>query len=268
MRPHHRAPAAGVSHSLNLYYNHRTDPLEQLIARNADASLRSGPASRGFYDENRRCCGVTKRLREFIRSGGQVAATRVSRPGWRTMTSSRATGAKIHRVLLHGIICVPSGRCVCAASGSPAPDMRLTAQAFSRACLAAAREFLQATGLAATVGELIVAHPRFAVATRIDLMCTNGAGRPVVVSWKSGSGPANARELRRHKTQVAFEWAMVEAAGERVVRAYVVYVGGVARGAAVVPYYHVITVMRDEARALSDAFSAWLEQRQARKANK
>lgn len=178
------------------------------------------------------------------------------------------TGAKIHRVLLHGIICVSTGTCVCATSGSPAPDMRLTAQAFSRACLAAAREFLAVTGLTPTAGELIVAHPRFAVATRIDLMCTNGTGRPVVVSWKSGSGPANARELRRHKTQAAFEWAMVEAAGERVARAYVVYVGGVARGGVVAPYYYAITLGRDEARTLSDAFSAWLERREARKASK
>lgn len=241
--------------------------MDQLLERNAAGELRAGPAGRGFYDGRRRCTGVTKLLRRFLRKGLREPQPRVARSGWRLMASSRATGAKIHRVLLHGIVC-EGGTCVCDASGSPAPDTRITTQMYSRACLAAGREFLCDAQLRAVAGEVIVAHPRFPVATRIDLVCRDARDRCVLVSWKSGGGAANVCELQRHKTQVAFEWAMVEAAGERVVAAYVVYVGGLAREGAFAPYYRVVPVERDEARTLADAFSTWLERRRTRKERK
>ena len=238
--------------------------MDQLLERNAAGELRASPAGRGFYDERRRCTGVTKLLRRFLRKGLREPQPRVARAGWRLMASSRATGAKIHRVLLHGIVCA-GGACVCDASGTAAPDMRLTAQAYSRACLAAGREFLCDAHLRAVAGEVIVAHPRFSVATRIDLVCRDTHNRCVLVSWKSGGGAANACELQRHKTQVAFEWAMMEAAGERVAAAHVVYVGGMLREGAMAPYYRVVPLARDEARTLADAFGTWLERRRVRK---
>lgn len=242
--------------------------MERLLERNAAGELCSGPAGRGFYDERRRCTGVTKLLRRFLRKGLREPEARVARPGWRLMVSSRTIGAEIHRVLLHGIVCAAADACVCASSGSAAPDMRRREQMYSRACLAAGREFLCDAGLTAVAGEVVVAHPRFPVATRIDLVCRDARGRCVLVSWKSGGGAANACEARRHKTQVAFEWAMVEAAGERVAGAYVVYVGGLMREGAIAPYYRVVGVERDEARTLADAFGTWLERRRVRKERK
>lgn len=241
--------------------------MEQLLERNAEGELRAGPAGRGFYDGRRRCKGTTKLLRRFLRKGLRKPIPRVMRAGWRLMVSSRTTGTTIHRILLHGIVC-ELGTCICDTAGAPPPDTRIRAQMYSRACLAAGREFLCDAGLTPVAGEVIVAHPRFPVATRIDLVCRNAHDHCVLVSWKSGGGPANECERQRHATQVAFEWSMVEAAGERVAAAHVVYVGGMMRGGSIAPYYHSVRVERDEARTLADAFAAWLERRRVRKERK
>jgi hypothetical protein len=230
--------------------------MNALISRNASGELRSGPAGRGFYDGVRRCRGVTKLLKRFVRGNTAEPTARVERRGWRTMASSRRCGAGVHRVLMHDIVCAVVG-CTC---GTAAPDRRLAALAFSRACLAGARAFLAAAGLRPAAGELVVAHPWLPVATRVDLVCRDARGRAVVVSWKSGGGAANAVELRRHKTQVAFEWSLLEGAGERVAAAYVVYVGGALRGAELAPFYFAHPVARDEARALADALAARIVQ--------
>lgn len=229
--------------------------MDALLARNTNRELRSGPAGRGFYDGTRRCRGVTKLLKRFVRGDTSEPTARMARPGWRTMVSSRLCGAGVHRVLMHEIVCAAVG-CRCGLQQQAAPDARLTAQTFSRACVAGARAFLEAASLRPAAGELVVAHPWLAVATRVDLVCRDARGRAVVVSWKTGGGAANAVELRRHKTQVAFEWSLLEGAGERVAAAYVVYVGGAMRGAAVAPFYFAHPVTRDEARTLADTLAA------------
>jgi len=239
--------------------------MDQLLARNRSGALRAGPAGRGFYDDGRRCRGVTKLLRIHVRGNTAEPTARVERRGWRTMASSRATGAIVHRVLMHGIVCATHGRCTCAAAGAEgAPSQRVAAQAYSRVCLSAARAFLHDAALAPLAAEVIVAHPAFPVATRIDLVCRDAQQKLVVVSWKTGGGAANAVEMRRHKTQAAFEWSLVEAAGERVAAAHVVYVGGLIRGGAVTPYHYAHRIHREEARQLADTFAARLQRRFAR----
>jgi hypothetical protein len=236
--------------------------MDDLIARNRSGELRSGPDGRGFYADGRRCRGVTKLLNVHVRGDTSAALGRVERRGWRTMASSRATGAIVHRVLMHGIVCASGGSCVCVDGGAAGPpSQRVASYAYSRVCLAAAKAFLRGAGLTPVAGELVAAHPRFPVATRIDLVCHDAAQRVVVVSWKTGGGAANAVEMRRHKTQVAFEWSLVEAAGQRVASAHVVYVGGMIRGGSVVPYHYAHGVDRAEARALADSFAGRLERR-------
>jgi hypothetical protein len=222
--------------------------MDALLARNRSGELRAGPAERGFYDGARRCRGLTKLLRIHLRAGKRTRVAPIARAGWRTMASSRTTGTRVHAALQHMI--ADGG------SGAPASD------AFSRACVAAARVFLRDAGLAPVASELVLAHPRFPVATRADAVCRDTAsGATVVVSWKTGAGAADECEVRRHRTQAAFEWSLLEAAGERVAAAHVVYLGAVMRGGVVAPYYRVNSLARDDALALANHFAGALARR-------
>jgi len=195
-----------------------------------------------------RCKGLTKfvnrwcprkpaaRVGSATRPRGRTAVERTLRlftlpAGVRAIASSLKSGDKIHRHVMHNLMCVHSGDCRCVrVYGSNTPA--LSGQSASvRACVDAAKTFALRQGLVPIAGEVIIFNNSGAdVATQADAIFRRASVRPgnkspvVLVSWKSGAGPRNQIELERHEAQVAFECGTLEQCHGVVVEgAYVVY---------------------------------------------
>jgi len=201
-----------------------------VLEANANNTWKAGPGGRGFVQtvpRRRVCGGLTKVLRQRIKGGKNkpVRTIALHQPGWRVMSSNKALGAKVHRTLMHNLMCIPLKRCTCE-PGAP----RGSLDHFGSACQEAAVRFLRAHHLRPVAAEMIVLDKRLSIGTRFDAMFRNTiTGNLVLVSWKTGVGCTNECDWKRAQTQVAWEWMTMEHwrrdGDESIAGAYVVYLG-------------------------------------------
>jgi hypothetical protein len=230
--------------------------MNTLLYLNASGQYAAGGGGRGFLCKvarrhaitgvvvmsSVRCKGLTKFINRWCPrpkgsgSRGRGAVERTVRlftlpSGVRAIPSGLASGDRIHRHVMHQLMCAQSGVCRCVrVYGSATPA--ISAQSASvRACVEAAKSFAAARNLVPVAGEVIIYNTSGAeIATQVDAIFRRASvplaeKSPVVlVSWKSGAGPRDRVELERHEAQVAFECGTLEQCHGVVVEGvYVVY---------------------------------------------
>jgi len=157
--------------------------------------------------------------------------------------STARLGNLVHRHVFHVVECIWAGE-----------DCRCGTR-FRRPQLAnkGALEVLRAIwmlGLAPVACELALVAVAWDLATRADLVCVDTEGGIVLVSIKTGAGRTTRTERRfrsglahmydtqraRHQVQLAAERLMLEKAGVRVRRGFIVYCGPDGKGPGSVPH--------------------------------
>lgn len=201
-----------------------------LIQRNKSGDLAPvGGREKGFLIEGKRVGGLYTFMRKRLDMGSDKFRKKRSSdrnrafalkipPNFRIVATSRTRGSAIHRRVQHALFCkegavVTPCRCRFAKKASPAETQYVRA----------ARQFADQHSLRPLAAELVV--PAENMATQVDALFRDRNNDVVLVSWKTGTPPAeDSVQLLAHKTQLASEWALLQHYnGVSLSVAYVVY---------------------------------------------
>jgi len=245
--------------------------MDDLRRLNISNNYKAGPRQRGFYcrvdGAMQHLKGITKRIASKIKkvkpAAGSHRRTALKLfklpPGCSPLINTRANGERIHRHVMHNVVCphIREG-CQCKRVNGKATTPLQNQKVSVKACVNAARSFGEDHGLIPLDAEVIVYNKDLKMATRVDAIYQSAdsvkRSDPVtLVSWKSGSGPRDEIELERHRAQVAFEWhSLTETHRVPVSHAYIVYLcaGRQMSSKRVNGFYHAEQVFQDEVPAL------------------
>lgn len=156
--------------------------------------------------------------------------------------SSRELGKRVHRHVFHLTECILHELpCRCGTRAK-------TFKGISRQALEIFRT-VRARGLMCVASEVAIIAPRWNLATRVDLLCTDIAGRLVLVSVKTGAAKTSQSErtmrgglshvhdteATRHQAQLAAERLILKEAGIELDGAFIIYCRPGKKPAIVVP---------------------------------
>jgi hypothetical protein len=236
--------------------------MQALLALNrsgALASNRTGGYS-GFRVNGRLVPGLASQIKAFKLGGDTTQPLRLFAPGpksgLRVLSGKTAGGITVHKLVADSM------------QQSTVP--RSTGYALT--CARAAWLFAQKAKLRHEASELVISHSTLPLATRFDALFRRTDDSTLeLVSWKSGSGPRHAADVRRHKAQLALEWKMLRCTHRvQVRRAKLVYLGAqqCIRTGAMRAVYSAFCLSQREANALATAVETKLQAKRKRRAAK